>query len=139
MGFSAAEDGIRSYGPGKFYTVLDSYTYEMTGNGGADEEATYGEGNGWYGLVWIDKGTQDAIREVAKENEDELTEEEEDLLKSSKAVILFERSDGIVEADWFDTKKEAEKAWANVLVDTEEGEEEEDEDEDEDEEEEEAD
>ena len=29
MGFSAAEDGIRSYGPGKYYTVLDSYAYEM--------------------------------------------------------------------------------------------------------------
>ena len=125
MSFSAAEDGIRSYGPGKFYTVLDSYAYEV---------ASYGEGNGWYGLLWVDKNLSESIREIAKENDDELTEEEEDLLKSSKAVIFFERSDGIVEADWFDTKDEAEKAWANVLVDTEEGEEEEDDEEEEEEE-----
>jgi CO dehydrogenase/acetyl-CoA synthase beta subunit len=134
MSFSAAEDGIRSYGPGKFYTVLDSYAYEVSGDGGADEEASYGEGNGWYGLLWVDKNLSESIREIAKENDDELTEEEEDLLKSSKAVIFFERSDGIVEADWFDTKDEAEKAWANVLVDTEEGEEEEDDEEEEEEE-----
>ena len=134
MGFSAAEDGIRSYGPGKYYTVLDSYAYEMTLDGGADEESTYGEGNGWYGLVWIDKGAKKRVREIAKENEDELTEEEDELLDDSVAVILFERSDGIVEADWFDTKKEAEKAWANVLADTEEGEEEEDDEEEEEEE-----
>lgn len=146
MSFSAAEDGIRSYGPGKFYTVLDSYAYEVTGDGGADEEATYpAEGSGWYGLVWLDKDTRDQINEVAdaEDGDDDhggLTGEELDLLNDSVAVIFFERSDGIVEADWFDTKDEAEKAWANVLVDTEEGEEEEnDEDEDEDEEEEEDD
>jgi hypothetical protein len=134
MSFSAAEDGIRSYGPGKFYTVLDSYAYEVSGDGGADEEASYGEGNGWDGLLWVDKNLSESIREIAKENDDELTEEEEDLLKSSKAVIFFERSDGIVEADWFDTKDEAQKAWANVLVATEEGEEEEDDEEEEEEE-----
>jgi hypothetical protein len=87
--------------------------------------------------VWLDEGTRDRIGEVAVENDDELTKEEEELLEKSIAVILFERSDGIVEADWFDTKDEAEKAWARVLVDTEEGEEEEDEDEDDEEEEEE--
>ena len=134
MSFSAAEDGIRSYGPGKFYTILDGYVHEVTMDGGADEEASYGEGNGWYGLVWIDKGAKKRVREIAKENEDELTEEEDELLDDSVAVILFERSDGIVEADWFDTKKEAEKAWANVLADTEEGEEEEDDEEEEEEE-----
>jgi hypothetical protein len=131
MAFSAAEDGIRSYGPGKFYTVLDSYAFEMTLDGGVDEEASYGDGNGWYGLLWVDKDTGDRVREIARKDEDELTEEEEDLLKSSKAVIFFERSDGLVEADWFDNKKEAEKAWADVLVDTEEGEEEEDDEEEE--------
>ena len=127
MTFSAAEDGIRSYGPGKYYTVIDGYTHEVTLDGGTDEEASYGEGDGWYGLLWIDEGTQSRIREIAREHEDELTEEEEGLLKDSKAVILFERSDGIVEATWFDSEEEAEKEWANILVDTEEEEENEEE------------
>jgi hypothetical protein len=128
MAFSASEDGIRSYGPGKFYTVLDSYAYEVSMDGGADEEAGYGEGGGWYGLVWLDDSTRERINEIAVENDDQLTKEEEDLLDTNVAVIFFERSDGLVEADWFDTKKEAEKAWANVLADTEEENEEEEED-----------
>ena len=128
--------GIRSYGPGKFATVLDSYAYEMTLDGGADEEATYPqEGSGWYGVVWFEPGTRERVREIAEEEGDRLTEEEEDLLDETKAVILFERSDGIVEVEWYDNLKEAEEAWANVLVDTE-GEEEDEEDEDEEDEEE---
>lgn len=114
MSFSAAEDGIRSYGPGKFYTVLDSYVHEFTLDGGVDEEAGSGEGNGWYGLVRLDDGSRKRIREIAAEEKDELTEEEEDLLNDNVVVILFERSDGIVEADWFDKKREAEKAWAGI-------------------------
>lgn len=117
---------IRSYGPGKFATIVDSYVYEVTLDGGADEEATYPqEGSGWFGLVWIDTPTRERIREIAHEQDDRLTEEEENLLDDSKAVILFERSDGIVEVDWFDSKREAEEEWANILVDTE-GEEDED-------------
>ena len=129
------DKGIRSYGPGKFYTILDSYAFEIISDG-VDEEAGYGEGGGWYGLVWLDKNVRDRINDIADDidnirgEEDELTEEEFTLLNDSVAVIFFERSDGIVEADWFPTKKEAEEAWANVLADTEEGEEEEDEEED---------
>jgi hypothetical protein len=117
---------IRSYGPGKFVKLIDSYAYELTLDGGPDEEASYGEGNGWYGLLWLDPETRDAVAKVAVDHDDEITPEEEDLLDDSKAVIFFERSDGIVEADWFDDKKEAEEAWAEILVDTE-GEEEEEE------------
>jgi hypothetical protein len=31
-----AQTGIRSYGPGKFYKVIDGYAYELTLDGGAD-------------------------------------------------------------------------------------------------------
>jgi hypothetical protein len=121
------DDGIRSYGPGKFHTVIDNYAYELTLDGGADEEATYPqEGSGWFGLVRIDSGTRDAIRKIAEENKDELTDEEDDLLEDSVAVLLYERSDGLVEADWFDSEKDADEAWADVLADTEGEEEEED-------------
>ena len=125
--------GIRSYGPGKFSTILDSYAYEMTLDGGADEEASYPqEGSGWYGVVWLDGDARERISEIAVENKDELTKEEEDKLDESEAVIFFERSDGIVETDWFENKKEAEEHWADILVDTE-GEDEDDEDEEEEE------
>ena len=123
-------DGIRSYGPGKYNTVIDSYAYELTLDGGADEEATYpSEGSGWFGLLWVDPDTRRAIREVAREDTGALTREEEELLARTVAIILFERSDGIVEADWFDDKREAEEEWANILVDTEGDEEDEDEEE----------
>lgn len=124
------DEGIRSYGPGKFATILDSHAFTVTLDGGADEEATYPqEGSGWYGLLWIDKDTINRVHEIAAEEKDNLTEEEEDLLDDSAAVIFFERSDGIVEADWFDNKREAEEEWANILVDTEGDEDEDEEDE----------
>ena len=124
----AKDKGIRSYGPGKFATVLDSYAYELTLDGGADEEASYPqEGSGWYGLVWVDPDTRRAVREIAEADMGPLTEEEEELLADTSAVVLFERSDGIVEVDWFDDKEEAEEEWADILVDTE-GDEDEEED-----------
>lgn len=117
--------GIRSYGPGKFSTILDSHAYGVTLDGGVDEEASYPqEGSGWYGLIWIDDGFRDVVSTDAENADEALTKEEEDLLDDSVAVIFFERSDGIVEVDWFETKKEAEQQWAEILVDTEEDEEE---------------
>ena len=113
--------GIRSYGPGKFDTVIDSYAYEITLDGGADEEASYGEGGGWYGVVWLDDNTRDRIIEIAVEDEDPLTEEEEDLLDENVAVIFFERSDGIVETDWFENRQEALEEWAEIQEEFEEG------------------
>jgi hypothetical protein len=122
--FAADQDGIRSYGPGKFYTVIDSYAYSVTLDGGADEDESEPDGGGWYSLLWIDNDTRKVVRQNARERGDTLTGEEEDLLKDSEAVIFFERSDGIVEADWFDNRKEAEDAWAEILAEFE-GEEEE--------------
>lgn len=115
-------NGIRSYGAGKFYDIIDSYAYEIT----PDEEASLGEGNGWYGFMTIDQAFADRVHEIAKENKDRLTDEEQDLLDESKAIILFERSDGIVEATWFDDLKEAEKEWAAIEEDASDNEEEDD-------------
>lgn len=106
--------GIRSYGPGKFSTILDSYAYGVTLDGGADEEEGYPEGGGWYGLLWIDGSARDVISTDADNAGETLTPEEEDLLDESVAVIFFERSDGIIETDWFDDKKEAEEHWADI-------------------------
>jgi len=124
----AEETGIRRYGPGKFDTIIDSYAYGVTLDG-ADEEVVLGEGNGWYGLLQLDKTTRDRIHQAAHYEEDDLTEEESDLLEDSAAVIFFERSDGIVESDWFDDMGKTKKAWDQIEADVEEDE---DEDEDED-------
>jgi len=118
--------GIRSYGPGKFYTILDSYAYEVALDG-LDEEASYGDGNGWYGLIWLDKDACERINEIAAENKDQLTEEEEEMLDEHVAIIFYERSDGIVEADWFDdaSRDSVMERWQDIEDDTAEEEEEE--------------
>jgi hypothetical protein len=106
--------GIRPYGPGKFNTLLDKYLYELTLEGGADQEASYPEGGGWYGYVDIAPNTIDLIREIAEADGDQLTRDEEKLIGDSTAVILFERSDGIVESDWYDRLTDAEEAWDQI-------------------------
>ena len=131
---SELENGIRPYGPGKFHNIIDSYVYELTLNGGADEEVSLGDGNGWYGFMHLSPAAKSEINAVAAEQDDELTDEETDLLSESVAVILFERSDGIVGADWFDDLKKAEADWAEIEAgadeedEDDEGEEEEDDD-----------
>ena len=105
--------GIRSYGPGKFYTILDSYAHEAAING-IDEEESYPDGGGWYGLLWLDDSARDAILDFVIDGKDKLTDEEYELLKKAKAIIFFERSDGIVKAEWFYNKKEAKEDWAKI-------------------------
>jgi hypothetical protein len=138
---SVVAKGIRSYGLGKFIKIIDQYIYEVTLDGGADEEAGYSEGSGWFGLVRLDDPTRKRARRIAVENDDELTPEEGDLLDESVAVILFERSDGIVEADWYSDEAEANEVWAEIEEDVEhdgeeegEGDEDDEEEEDEDDE-----
>ncbi len=121
-------EGIRSYGPGKFYKIIDEYAYDMVLDGGADEEASFEEGGGWYGLLRLGSDGADRIREIAVEHDDEITRDEEKLLNSSAAVIFFERSDGIVEATWYDDALTAEQDWEEIESDVY-GEEEENEDE----------
>ena len=106
--------GIRSYGPGKFHTILDSYAHEVAIDG-IDEEESYPDGGGWYGLLWLDESARDAVVDTAIDQyRDKLTSEETKLLNSAKAIIFFERSDGIVEAKWFYNKKEAKEDWAKI-------------------------
>lgn len=111
----ATETGIRSYGPGKFNKILDGYIYELALDG-VDEEISLGEGQGWYGFLEFDEKTAKQVRELmaTRHEPDEPTEEEERLLTFTSAVILFERSDGIVEVEWFDNPVEAEEEWAEI-------------------------
>lgn len=121
---SESRKGIRSYGPGKFYDIVDQYVYEIVMNGFGDESVSYEDAGGGYDLVRFSDGTLDTIRKFAAEENDELTEDEEELIEETAAVILFTRSDGIVEADWFEDLKEAEKQWARIEEDFDAGEDE---------------
>jgi hypothetical protein len=105
--------GIRSYGPGKFNTIIDSYAFELTGDG-VDEEASYPDGGGWWGLVRIDHSFRGAVRDVAEEGDDALTPAELTMLETAVAVVFHERSDGIVESDWYDNIEDANEAWTAI-------------------------
>ena len=76
----------------------------------------------------FDTKTAEQVRELmtAQDKPDKPTKEEESLLTFTSAVIIYERSDGIVEAFWFDVLSEAEEEWADIEAEYE-GDEEDDE------------
>jgi hypothetical protein len=111
--------GIRSYGPGKFHTILDGYAYEFTLDG-ADEELSVGDGPEWYGLIQLGADGVERIREIAKEQKDELTPDEEAFLETQAAIIFYERSDGIVEATWYGDERAAQEDWEEIEAEFEE-------------------
>ncbi len=113
------ETGIRPYGPGKFDTILDQYVYQVSSDGGLDDECgDSSEGSGWFGLMRNGKT-------IFRDNDpflETLNQAERDLLESSAGVIIFESTDGFVGVDYFETDAQLEKAWTEVLVDNEESE-----------------
>lgn len=107
-------EGIRSYGPGKFHNVIDEYVYEACLNQGTPDEEISHEGFGWFALLLLDTSARDFIREIAADEGDVLTDEEQDMISESEALILHERSDGIVEVDWYDRPSQAKQVWAEL-------------------------
>jgi hypothetical protein len=105
--------GIRGYGPGKFNSLLDSWAH-TTALDGVDEEVSIDDGGGWYGLIRINRPFRSAVKAEAKQENEKLNAAEKELLDTSAAVIFFERSDGIVETDWYENLEEAEQAWAEI-------------------------
>jgi hypothetical protein len=77
------EDIWAPLGPGKFSTEADRLLYEASLDGGADDEVSVGDGGGWYGLM---AGSLADIHPG---------------LKGTGGAIIFERSDGIVEVEYF--------------------------------------
>jgi hypothetical protein len=109
-----------SYGPGKFSTMLDSYAYGLSMDG-VDEEAGSTDTGGWYGLIWLDEAGKKAIAKLASDDEKPLTSEEADLLKSAQAVVFYERTDGIVETEWYERQSEAQENWDRIVREVEGG------------------
>jgi len=104
--------GIRPYGPGKFSTVLDSYVYSVSLDGGCDEESgDVSECGEWYGVM-RNGGT------IFRDHDpmlDTLTAEEQEKLTSSAGVILREDSNGFVSVDYYGTAESLETAWSQIV------------------------
>jgi len=107
------EDDIRTYGPGKFNTILDSYVYQVSLDGGCDDEIGSVDEGGWFGLMrnghTIFKD-HDPLLET-------LNEAEREKLTSSAGVILSEDSNGFLSVDYFNTDAELDEAWDRIVSD----------------------
>ena len=103
---------IRDYGPGKFDTILDSYVYDVSLDGGCDDECgSVGESGRWYGLM-RDGSTVFRDHDPFCES---LNDEERDLLSSSAGVILTEDSYGFVWVYYIDNAKDLESDWQEIV------------------------
>ena len=105
------ESEIRSYGPGKFDTVMDQYVYQVSLDGGCDDEiSSLAWGDNWYGMMR--NGST-----IFRDHDpflDRLNEPEQEKLTSAAGVILCETSDGFITVDYFATDAELDTAWEGI-------------------------
>ena len=105
---------LRRYALGKFDLEVDAYLYDVSLDGGADEEVGDStEGAGWYGLM------RAPLVDEARAKEYGLTDEEISFLQSKAGAIIFEDTTGRVTVEYYDTAEELENAWSDVLADVE--------------------
>jgi hypothetical protein len=102
---------IRPYGPGKFSTILDSYVYSVSLDGGCDDEiGDVAETGAWYGLM---RNGSTIFRDHDPLLES-LNDDEQEKLTSCAGVILSEDSNGFVTVAYYDTDQQLDKAWREV-------------------------
>ena len=114
---------IRPYGPGKFSTILDSYVYGVSLDGGCDDEESNSDAGIWYGLMRNG-------RTIFRDHDpflDSLNGAEREQLTSSAGVILYQDSNGFVYVSYYATDDELNAEWAKVVADFAEPDDEEDE------------
>lgn len=104
---------IRPYGPGKFNTILDSYVYSVSLDGGCDMECGESDAMGWYGMM---RHGHTIFRDHDPMLET-LNTEEQDKLTSCAGVILSEQSQGFVYVTYYDSIPELDAAWAEIEKD----------------------
>ncbi len=103
---------IRTYGPGKFDTVLDSYVYSVSLDGGCDEEeGSVSECGEWYGIM---RNGRTIFRDHDPMLET-LNTVEQEKLTSSAGVIIREDSNGFVFVTYYDTDETLELAWSQIV------------------------
>jgi len=106
---------IRPYGPGKFNTILDSYVYSVSLDGGCDEETGDSSYGNWYGLM---RNGRTIFRDHDPMLES-LNDDEREKLTSSAGVILSEDSNGFVYVEYYDSAESLNSAWQVILLDEE--------------------
>ena len=112
------DNTIRLCGPGKFSTILDSYVYQVSLDGGCDDESADASASAWFGLMRNGRTIfrdHDPLLET-------LNETERDALCASAGVILTEDSNGFVYVDYYDTDAELDAAWNAIVSEHEEDE-----------------
>ena len=97
---------IRSYGPGKFSTIIDSYAYDASLDCVEDQcgEADCG---GWYGLLTA--GDETGLLSMVPHGRTTLSESQ--FLKSQAGCILFEDSQGFVDVTYYTDRDELLADW----------------------------
>ena len=102
---------VRPFGPGKFSTILDSYVYSVSLDGGCDEEAGDVSACGeWYGIMRNG-------RTIFRDHDpflETLNADEQETLTSSAGVILREDSQGFVSVTYYETDHALEAAWSQI-------------------------
>ena len=102
---------IRPYGPGKFSTILDSYVYSVSLDGGCDAECgSVSESGYWYGMM---RHGHTIFRDHDPMRES-LNEAEQEQLTSCAGVIITEDSQGFVYVEYFDKMDELDAKWAAI-------------------------
>lgn len=104
------QDVIRPYGPGKFDTILDSYVYAVTLDGGCDDEIGDCNGFGWFGLM---RNGRSIFRDHDPALES-LNPAEQEQLTSAAGVIVSEDSQGFVTVAYFDTEQALDARWRTL-------------------------
>jgi len=101
---------IRPYGPGKFNTILDSYVYSVSLDGGCDDETGDSPEGYWYGLM---RNGRTIFRDHDPMLES-LNDDEQEKLTSCAGVIVSEDSNGFVTVAYYTTDEELDAAWSEV-------------------------
>ncbi len=105
---------IRSYGPGKFNTIVDSYVYDLAGNGCDEEGGDVQENGTWYGLMRDTFKLEGPFVDFTPEQLANMTQAERELLTTTAGVIISEDDQGFVTVEYFDTAEQLEAAWSEV-------------------------
>src|SRR6266567_2283118 len=102
---------IRGYGPGKFSSVIDSYSYDASTDSGGETIGDVSEMGEAATPIEVDVARYE---ELARENGDELTPAEREYLGNHPYAIVFEDSQGFVSVEYFEHKEPFERAVAHA-------------------------
>ena len=102
-------DEIRSYGPGKFSTLVDEAVYGLSLDGPDETLAEEGFGS----RTLLRGGLLEAMAYASVP----LNSAENDFLSRQVGCVLTETTDGTVQVDYYDDPEVLEGAWADVQAD----------------------